>query len=93
MQVAGDWNPSTQPRNAQFSKKFHFWLDEPADWSRSVRWLRLSGWCVTKSGQPLTAIRARLRGRTFQGRFDRQRPEVAAYTGVPECSALVRIYD
>jgi len=47
-----------------------------------VRWLRLSGWCVAKSGQPLTAIRARLRGRTFQGRFDRQRPEVAAYTGV-----------
>ncbi len=82
MQFAGESNSSTQPRNAQFSKKFHFWLDEPADWSRRVRWLRISGWCVTKSGQPLTAIRARLHGRTFEGRFDRERPEVAAYTGV-----------
>jgi hypothetical protein len=82
MQFAGESNPSTQPRNAQFSKKFHFWLDEPADWSRRVRWLRISGWCVTKSGQPLTAIRARLHGRNFEGRFDRERPEVAAYTGV-----------
>ena len=50
--------------------------------AESVRWLRISGWCVTKSGQPLTAIRARLHGRTFEGRFDRERPEVAAYTGV-----------
>jgi hypothetical protein len=82
MQFDGESNPSTHPRNAQFSKKFYFWLDEPVNWSRSVRWLRLSGWCVTKSGQPLTGIRARLRGRTFQGRFDRDRPEVASYTGV-----------
>lgn len=47
-----------------------------------MRWLRLSGWCVAKSGRPLTAIRATLRGRTFEGRFDRERVEVAAYTGV-----------
>lgn len=84
MQPASEPNPSAQPRNAQFSKKFHLWLDEPTDWGRSVRWLRISGWCVAKSGHPLTAIRARLRGRTFEGRFDRERAEVAAYTGVPD---------
>lgn len=84
MQSAGESKPSTPPRNAQFSKKFHLWLDEPTDWDQSVRQLRLSGWCVAKSGPPLTAIRARLQGRTFEGRFDRERPEVAAYTGVPD---------
>lgn len=84
VQSAAEPRPSSLPRNAQFSKKFHFWLDEPVDWDRSVRRLRLSGWCVAKSGQPVTAIRARLHGETCEGRFDRERAEVAAYIGMPD---------
>ena len=67
------------PADAQFSKKFHLWLDEPLDWRLKLRNLRISGWCVAKNGPPLTAIRARLAGRVFDGRFDRERPEVADY--------------
>ncbi|HSH37992.1 MAG TPA: hypothetical protein VK993_04330, partial [Chthoniobacterales bacterium] len=67
------------PARTQVSEKFHFWLDEPTDWSLKVRRLRLSGWCVAKKGPPLQAIRARLGGRTFEGRFDRDRPEVAEF--------------
>jgi glycosyltransferase involved in cell wall biosynthesis len=65
------------------SKKFFLCFDTPADWCESVRWLRLSGWCVAASGEPLTAIRAQLRGRTFPGSFDRERPDVLEHLGMP----------
>ena len=68
----------------QISDQFHFWLDEPSDWKLKVRWLRLSGWCVAKYGGPLTGIRAQIRGQTFPGYFDRDRPEVAAHVGMPD---------
>ena len=74
----------TPPANAQFSKKFHLWLDEPMDWQLKVRRLRISGWCVAKHGPPLTAIRARLGGKVFEGLFDRERPEVADYLQKPD---------
>ena len=84
MESAAEPRPSTFPAGAQYSKKFHFWLDEPADWNLRVRQLRMSGWCVAKSGPPITAIRARLHDQTFEGRFDRERAEVAAYIGMPD---------
>ena len=67
----------------QASKKFFLCFDQPTDWNERVRWLRLSGWCVAASGEPLTAIRARLRGRTFPGSFDRERPDVLEHLGMP----------
>ena len=76
------------PADAQLSKKFHLWLDEPLDWKLKVRRLRISGWCVARYGPPLTAIRARLGGRVFQGRFDRERPEVADYLQKPDAPRL-----
>ncbi|MEY2564899.1 MAG: hypothetical protein QOH88_3092 [Verrucomicrobiota bacterium] len=84
VESAAEPRPSTFPARAQYSKKFHFWLDEPADWNRRVRHLRMSGWCVAKDGPPITAIRARLRDRTFEGSFDRERAEVGAYIGMPD---------
>ena len=65
------------------SKEFSLCVDEPADWSKRVRWLRLSGWCVATSGEPLTAIRARLRGKVFPGSFDRERPDIADHLAMP----------
>lgn len=64
--------------------KVHLCFDEPTDWSQRVRWLRLSGWCVAASGEPLTAIRARVRRRIFLGSFDRERPDVAEHLRMPE---------
>ena len=75
---------SADAARVQISNQVHFWLDEPVDWNRKVRWLRLSGWCVAKRDGPLTAIRAQLRGQTFPGYFDRDRPEVAAHVGMPD---------
>ena len=76
------------PADAQYSKKFHFWLDEPLDWKLKLRKLRLSGWCVAKQGPPLTAIQARVGGRIFEGRFDRERADtaefLARYHGKPD---------
>ena len=70
--------------DVQYSKKFHLWIDEPVDWKLKVRRLLLSGWCVAKTGPALTAVRARLSGRTFDSRFDRDRPEVADYLQKPD---------
>jgi O-antigen biosynthesis protein len=67
------------PTDAQYSKKFHLWLDEPLEWQLKVRRLRITGWCVARSGPPLTAIRARLGGKIFNGRFDRERADAAEY--------------
>lgn len=74
--------PDPQPK-VQITKKFFLCFDAPADWDERVRWLRLSGWCVAASGEPLTAVRARLRGQTFPGSFDRERSDVLQHLGMP----------
>ena len=84
MQSSRPLTTSESAARVQVSEKFHLWLDEPADWSLKMRRLRLSGWCVAKKGPPLTAIRARVAGKIFDGRFDRDRPEVAEFVGVPD---------
>jgi glycosyltransferase involved in cell wall biosynthesis len=65
------------------SKEFFLCFDAPTDWNERVRWLRLSGWCVATSGEPLTQIRARIGGHTFPGSFDRERPDVVDHLGMP----------
>jgi GT2 family glycosyltransferase len=84
MTISLQVSPADKTARVQVAKQFYFWLDEPADWNVKVRRLRLSGWCVAKRGEPLVAIRARLRGKIFPGWFDRDRPEVAQHVGVPD---------
>src|ERR1044072_1760330 len=84
VEAAAESTSPTGPADAQFSKKLHFGLGGPADWSQAVRRLRLAGWCVAKNGEPLTAIRATVRGQTYDGRFDRERGEVGAHIGMPD---------
>jgi len=82
----GNSEPSVTPdprAKASSTKKIFLCFDEPTDWDARVRWLRLSGWCVASSGEPLTAIRARLRGKSFPGFFDRDRPDVADHLAMP----------
>lgn len=71
------------PQNAVVSKKFRFWLDEPARWDEPTRRLRISGWCVARKGEPLRRIRARVGRQLVERTFDGERPEVAAYLGEP----------
>ncbi|MFN2509158.1 MAG: glycosyltransferase family 2 protein, partial [Chthoniobacterales bacterium] len=54
------------------------------DWNLKLRRLRLSGWCIAKKGAPPAAIRARVGGRIFDGRFDRKRADAVAYVGLPD---------
>lgn len=84
MQSPATSGAENRPADAERSKKFDFWFDEPLDWRRSVRRLRLSGWCVAKSGPPLTALRVQI-GRTVVERvFDRDRPDVALHLQRPD---------
>lgn len=80
-------SPADTAARVQVSQRVVLWLDEPLDWSQPVRRLRISGWVVVKNGEPLVALRATLRGRTFAGRFDRYRPEVAEYSRISAAPA------
>ena len=61
--------------------RFQFWLDRPSDWSKKIRYLRVSGWCLTTSGESITELRGRIRGRIFPARYGIRRPDVAKAVG------------
>ena len=65
------------------AKDFFVYFDEPTDWNKPIRLLRLSGWCVAANGEPLTAVRVKLGRRIFSGYFDRERRDVLDYLGMP----------
>ena len=68
----------------QYSKKFLLWLDEPVDWKQRARRCRFSGWCIAQNGRPLPAIRASIRGQTFETLLDRDRPDVVEGFRLPK---------
>ena len=59
-----------------------FWLDAPQTWNRKTRWVTLAGWCVWRSGPPLQAIRATIRGQVFETRLFHDRHDVIQHCGV-----------
>jgi glycosyltransferase involved in cell wall biosynthesis len=63
-------NPGANPR-------IEFWLDRPSLWTKKIRYLRITGWCLATTGEPLTELRARLRGKNFPARFGTVRPDIA----------------
>lgn len=63
-------NPGANPR-------IEFWLDRPSVWSKKIRYLRITGWCVATAGAEVTAVRALLRGKEFRARFGTVRPDIA----------------
>ncbi len=64
------------PSTAKQSR-FQFWLDRPGDWSKKIRYLRVSGWCLTTFGEPIAEVRGRIRGKVFSARYGIRRPDVA----------------
>ncbi|MBV9010105.1 MAG: glycosyltransferase [Verrucomicrobia bacterium] len=60
------------PRRNDFS----FWLDRPADWNNIGRELRLCGWCIHRSPEKLTGVRARVGGKVFRGTYGIQRSDL-----------------
>ena len=63
--------------NPRTNARLKFWLDRPNDWSRKVRYLHISGWCLATSGEPVTAIRARIRRKLFHATYGITRPDIA----------------
>ena len=57
---------------------YFFWLDEPEDWQKLPKRFRLSGWCFSKTGEPIAGIRARIGGREYSGNYALFRADVAA---------------
>lgn len=75
-------------KTIQASKEFLLGLEEPIDWDKRVRWLRLSGWCVAVKGMPVESIQATLRGKVYLGLFNRERPDVANHLQMPTAPRL-----
>ena len=64
------FNPGANPR-------IEFWVDRPSVWSRKIRYLRVTGWCLATSGGEITAVRARARGKIFPARYGTIRRDLA----------------
>jgi glycosyltransferase involved in cell wall biosynthesis len=62
-------NPGANPR-------IEFWLDLPPVWSKKIRYLRVSGWCLAISGDEIAEVRARVRKKIFTARFGTPRPDI-----------------
>jgi glycosyltransferase involved in cell wall biosynthesis len=77
-------NTDSLPSNAAVSTQFFFWLDKRGGWTKRVRRVRLSGACISRTGENVLAIRARIGSRIFNGIFDRERPDVLQTLGLPE---------
>lgn len=88
-QVAGAAkdHPADEPLPADEAENFapdnraclrlQFWLDQPDDWSRKVRHVHVSGWCLASHGEPVTAVRARIGGKIFPATYGITRPDIA----------------
>ena len=63
-------NPGANPR-------IEFWLDRPSVWTKKIRYLRVTGWCLATAGPEITEVRARVRGKSFPARFWTVRPDIA----------------
>lgn len=62
---------------ADARRRYSFWFDRPSDWNKPVRMLHVSGWCLAAAKQPITEIRARVRGKSFRASYGIVRPDVA----------------
>jgi len=67
--------PSAQYEGLQHG--YICWIDDPVDWRRVTRRFRLSGWCLSRDGDAIEGLRARLGDREFLVSHGLARPDVA----------------
>ena len=82
-------NTDTQPQKTAASSDFRFWLDKRGGWTKRVRRIRLSGACASKTGEPITNIRAHIRDRVFNGSLNIPRPDLLEASGLFDAIAPV----
>jgi glycosyltransferase involved in cell wall biosynthesis len=63
---------------ASAESRYYWWFDHPIDWERPVRTLYLTGWCVSREGKEIRAMRARLGRQEFAGNYGIERKDVGA---------------
>lgn len=83
-EVIGSPNDAAPPQDAKYfipnpaaNSRIEFWLDLPTVWTKKIRYLRLSGWCLAVAGPEISQVRARIRGKEFAARFGTVRPDIA----------------
>ena len=65
-------------QTASVEDRYYWWFDHPVDWERPTRTLYVTGWCVSRYGREIRAIRARVGRRVFLGNYGAQRKDVGA---------------
>jgi GT2 family glycosyltransferase len=65
----------------QLPSRFECCFERPHNWSERVRHLNIAGWCVARTGAPVSEIRARIRGRMHRANYGLMRPDVVATLG------------
>jgi hypothetical protein len=63
---------------ASAESRYYWWFDHPIDWERPMRTLYLTGWCVSREGKEIRAMRARLGRQEFAGSYGIERKDVGA---------------
>jgi glycosyltransferase involved in cell wall biosynthesis len=63
---------------ARAESRYYWWFDHPVDWERPMRTLYLTGWCVSREGKEIRAMRARLGRQEFAGNYGIERKDVGA---------------
>ena len=66
---------------ASAENRYYWWFDHPVDWERPRRTLYVTGWCVSRYGKEIRAIRARIGRREFLGNYGVERKDVGATHG------------
>ena len=61
--------------------RYYWWFDHPVEWERPTRRLYIAGWCVSRYGKQIRAVRARIGRRTFLGNYGIHRKDVGATFG------------
>src|SRR6266576_3720236 len=63
---------------ASAESRYYWWFDHPIDWERPMRTLYVTGWCVSREGKEIRAMRARLGRQEFAANYGIERKDVGA---------------
>ena len=63
---------------ASAESRYYWWFDHPTDWEQPMRTLYLTGWCVSREGKEIRAMRARLGRQELAGNYGIERKDVGA---------------
>ncbi|TMP93508.1 MAG: glycosyltransferase family 2 protein [Verrucomicrobia bacterium] len=63
---------------ASAESRYYWWFDHPIDWERPMRTLYVTGWCVSREGKEIRAMRARFGRQEFAANYGIERKDVGA---------------